>query len=253
MTTKQEQTEEIDDNLYPYLTLAARIPVVVQEPDDVATKIDGEIQLRLDYDGTETLAGKFRAYFVSLSGAHEYGFPLFDVLDADAHTAEYCAILGDPDEKDISQSWSPLAQELSDEAFGLNLLIVDQVKIEPQFRGKRLGLFAVRRLIETLGDSVGLVVIKPFPLQYCGCEDPDWIPPHGVTDKRAAIAAARAKLGAYWGAMGFREVGGGLMAFNPGLVSPNMEELAKVDWHSRKPFPRRRQRHSHRSRPIARS
>lgn len=245
-----------DDEPFTYLTLNLNmgIPFDIFEPDDVTIRIHGDIAMEVEDSDETTAVGTLEAFLVPLSSVDHYGFSLFDVLDADTDTSFYTGILrSDPDEHGLIQ-WNLLAQALHEEAFlGTDLLIVDCVEIKEQFRGKRLGLLAVRRLIDALGDGMALVVIRPFPLQFIEYQSPDWIAPAGVTDRDKAFSEARERLATYWGVMGFRGVGEGLMALNPGLITPTIDELKTADLHPRKLRAPERMHHGRGCRNAAKS
>src|SRR5690242_15766545 len=46
-----------------------------------------------------------------------------------------------------------------------DLLVLDYVALDPKWRGLRLGLLAVRRIVDLLGDGCGLAVAEVSPLR----------------------------------------------------------------------------------------
>lgn len=90
----------------------------------------------------------------------------------------------------------------------LDFLIVNRVEVLPALRGRRFGLLSVSRLIDLFGENCGLVVMKPFPLQFTNYLDPAWRAPDGVEDPPTAFIAARQKLRRHWARVGFKNLEG---------------------------------------------
>jgi hypothetical protein len=49
-----------------------------------------------------------------------------------------------------------------------NVLLINRIEIGFQYRGKGLGLIAIKKMVQRWKSDCGLTVIKPFPLQYEG-------------------------------------------------------------------------------------
>lgn len=52
------------------------------------------------------------------------------------------------------------------ETVGWDLLIIDCIEIEREFRGRGIGIDCLNRTIDVFGPSCGFVVCKPWPLQF---------------------------------------------------------------------------------------
>ena len=210
----------LDDCLVNF-RLQMDAPIIPSEPNDSAVRIRGEVVLTGDDNG-EHVAGTVRAYLVSPCDGEEHGFNLWDILDDDGVLAEYLSVVDDAGE------WSPQVQEICDEACsGTQLLIVDRLEVDQKYRGNRLGLLAIRKLIDILGEQCSIVVIKPIPLQFLHYKDRDWVRPEGMDDPEKAFEAARRTLAEYWGIAGFEPLEGTeLLVLNPGLRQPSLKELA---------------------------
>jgi hypothetical protein len=50
----------------------------------------------------------------------------------------------------------------------LNVLLLSQVEIGPSYRGRKIGLTVLSRMIRRWGKGCTLAVMKPYPLQFCG-------------------------------------------------------------------------------------
>ena len=86
----------------------------------------------------------------------------FDVLDTHAETVEYYDVIYGRSESEFNDT---LLSLLNDDIFLSNLLIIDRLEILPSYRGRNLGLIIMRRLIQRFSWGVGVIAIKPFPLQ----------------------------------------------------------------------------------------
>jgi hypothetical protein len=51
---------------------------------------------------------------------------------------------------------------------GVDLLFIEQIRLDERHRKEGIGRNVVREIIETFGLQCGLVVCKPFPLEYSG-------------------------------------------------------------------------------------
>lgn len=54
----------------------------------------------------------------------------------------------------------------NDEIFGLNLLVISRLEILPDYRRNNLGLKVIDFVVNRFGSEAGLVLIKPYPLQF---------------------------------------------------------------------------------------
>lgn len=86
---------------------------------------------------------------------------VFDVFDCTQETCGYFSAIFDIETLAPS---SALTHLLKEEVWPGNVLILDRLKILPEFRLRNLGLAVMRRLIERFGAGAGVVAMKPFPL-----------------------------------------------------------------------------------------
>ena len=143
---------------------SSKFLLMADDPGDYIYTIDGRIT-EMDDDESDILVGKFRLFYVDIASAIDTGnIDVFDIFDAHSDsTADYYDSLIDPDTADFSEN---LRQLLEDEIFGLSLLIIDRLELLPNYRGHKLGLIIMRRLIQRFSAGAGVVAIKPFPLQF---------------------------------------------------------------------------------------
>ena len=92
---------------------------------------------------------------------------------------------------------------------GGDLQLVNRMEVDPAHRGHGLGLFMIEAADHVLNGHMSSQVIKPFPLQFEG-GDFGFPPPPAEAgeERRRALAAARAKISAYYDRIGFTQVDG---------------------------------------------
>jgi GNAT superfamily N-acetyltransferase len=72
-----------------------------------------------------------------------------------------------------------------------DLLLIRHIVLQPQFRGRKLGLILMHRILSDLGYRCGLAILKPFP----------------IGTERGKEGEGRDKLRKYWERLGFQRVG----------------------------------------------
>ncbi|MCC6556136.1 MAG: hypothetical protein IT372_24515 [Polyangiaceae bacterium] len=180
--------------------------VASEEPSDYVIEIYGNIRTSGGSNPPEVV-GWVSARVVQAGRACNDEESLFYVCDSvDQNLYEYASAVYDYEEERIRES-------ISDGCLGADILIVESVQIVSAHRGRRLGLLAVRRTIDTFGDGCAAVVIKPFPLQFSTRSDrsssgqPEWESRMAMRSFDADEKTAFARLRKYWGLMGFRRIG----------------------------------------------
>jgi hypothetical protein len=90
-----------------------------------------------------------------------------------------------------------------------DVLVLDYILLNPRWRGVKLGLLAVRKLIDLLGGGCGVVAARLGPLNpkaaKCRELSPDWLP--RLADQNE-VRAARRKLRRYFRRVGFERIPG---------------------------------------------
>ena len=135
---------------------------VRNQSENFLTRIEGKI-LYEDDDGESLLAGKLGAYYADLQGAIAHREHPYDVLDLRGETELFYSALYDSKTNEFKESVLKLFEY---EVFNINLLILDRLEILPEYRGKGLGLACLYRCMQQYQHGCGLVVLKPFPLQF---------------------------------------------------------------------------------------
>jgi hypothetical protein len=117
----------------------------------------------------------------------------------DSSVFECYEALFDPETDDWNQSVQDLYK---DQIMGLDVLFIQSIELNANYRGKGIGAQVVRETIATFGTHCGLITCKPFPLQYSNWEDEEDIEMRqqlGIEQKRlsdfARLARFRTDLG----------------------------------------------------------
>jgi hypothetical protein len=194
------------------------------EPEHHILSMDGKILLSME-DEEELQAGIFQLLLVSLSTAREDGFAAFEVLDSLTDTAHYLELIDD------SGDWSQMVRHQFVDVIDSDLLIVNKVNVDLEYRGRGLGILAVKTAIDCFSRGCGLVALKPFPLQFTHWESPDWEPetplPDGMT-KAQAFRSALKKVEKHWARLGFRRIGRtDLWGLCPAHRQPTLEKALR--------------------------
>jgi hypothetical protein len=123
------------------------------------------------------------AHSVHLGEADEDGVPWFDVLDArDGDTAMYTDLI------DSNGSCYSEWVESNLDPFGNDLLILDRIRIKPEYRGNGYGLYAAQLMIT---GSPRTAWWRAFPL-LMSCSR---MLHHGIPPAAREIAAIRFRVG----------------------------------------------------------
>jgi hypothetical protein len=194
------------------------------EPDAYITDLDGEILVSREGADDELRVGTVSAHSVHLGEADEDGVPWFDVLDArDGDTAMYTDLI-DSDGSCYSE-WV----ESNLEPFGSDLLILDRIRIKPEYRGNGYGLYAAQLMITGFA-STGVVACVPAPyelLENAPSRDPA-TRPRNRGNQIPGWTAAEAKLRKHWSLLGFERVpSSDVFALSLSTHRPSMEAVMR--------------------------
>lgn len=173
------------------------------DPGEYVSEYDGLITCT-DETGKRTTVGRLHAQKVHASLAADHGENLFAICDSHSHELHVLhALLYKPDGNGFCD---PLVDRYA--AVEWDLLVLDYVVSSPKWRGLKVGLLAVRKVVDLLGGGCGLTVAGIGPL------NPDahlllnvpsrWLPRNDTRDGRRA---ATVKLRRYYRTMGFVRLG----------------------------------------------
>lgn len=195
------------------------------EPTDFVSEYAGAVTCTDDETGAETTVGRVRARRVHAANAFEQGESLFDVCDAHSHELHALhALLYRPDGNGFREG---VVDRF--DAYAWDLLVLDYVVLAPEWRGLKLGLLAVRKVVDLLGGGCGLAVSHVAPLRHDAARllrmPAEWLPRHATTEgRRAAVVGLRR----YYRRMGFVRLGRTpyyALPLNQGIPTP--EELLR--------------------------
>ncbi len=150
----------------PYIRFSIQVDTEDVEPSRVIRKIDGTIFEYAEESDKEENIGNLHCYLVQPGFAAEKGETLCDAMDSiNDSTMECYEAVFDPD----TDEWSEPIQEMySGGPMSADMLFIDMIELDEKHRGKGIGRAVVEQIIDTFGLHCGLVVCKPFPLQYAG-------------------------------------------------------------------------------------
>jgi len=153
------------------------------EPDDFVVEYRATIQ----HDGEAI--GEAVLYKVLLGLACNYGEHPLDIFDAHSQALlELYIALFDPETGEIREE-----VDRRFECCGSDLLIIDSIVLDPKWRGLKLGLLALRKLIDLHESDCRLVVCQPYPLENA--------------DTPEERREGKVKLRRYMKKLGFRRIG----------------------------------------------
>lgn len=185
-------------------------------------RVQGDIYYSPD---DEELAGKCEIIYVDLGRARNYHIPAIDVFDESAKLLEYYSALFNP-----RTNWFKDDLIIDKLPIAGNVLILDILTLLPQYRGFGVGRLILRRLIQRYSTGVGVVAVKPFPLQYDKSFQaiyPDWTRSLAFEKLSGTFEEAQAKRQSSNAALGFRPVSDShpYMFLLPEFQLPNMQQV----------------------------
>ena len=179
-----------------------------EEPSRFIHQSDGCIEVSAG-GATPVFVGSFSSLVIDVESVITEGVHPFDVFDTFSKTAPYYQSLY------LQRSWSGadfrktvFKAVFGDEsAWRPNLLILDRLEVFPEHRGHQVGIAALRGLIERFRMGTGLIVMKPYPLQFesepVRPEDIEYRKQLGLDNFRMGFKPL-AKLRGYYSSLGFR-------------------------------------------------
>jgi hypothetical protein len=193
------------------------------EPTNFVSEFSCVITCTDDETGEVSKVGKAHALRVHAGLAQNAGETLYNVCDAHSHELHALqTLLYEPDGYSF---WPGLVHRF--DATESDLLVLDFVVISPRWRKLKLGLLAVRRLVDLVGCGCGLAVSLIAPLRHDAHRllkvPGSWLPKHKCKQERKE---ATVRLRRYFRRMGFRRLGRSpYYALPMNRVTPTAEEL----------------------------
>ncbi len=139
------------------------------ELENYITEITGRILDEDEWDENHIERGVIKATHVDLANAYNDKKSIEDIFDD--HSAELSDVYGEfflesgkgYQHLDKCDNGSFFWEDSSKHE---NILFIDEVVIDANFKGKKIGLAAIYRLIQKFAGSCKIVVLKVFPLQF---------------------------------------------------------------------------------------
>lgn len=214
----------------PEIRFSIQVDTEDLEPSRVIRTIDGTVFECVGESDKEVRIGDLECFLVQPGLALEKGVSLFDAMDSiTSETMECYEAIFDPDTDD----WKDSIQEMySGDLTGVDLLFISRVELGERYRGKGIGRSVVTEIIETFGLNCGLIVGKPFPLQYTG-----WLEKYSAAERaepefEKARSNAFSRVTKFWVDYGFvRLPDSEFYAICPGLITqpdPNARKVKPV-------------------------
>ena len=203
LTAAQRKKVESHGNEVVNIEFTLRTPL--HEPcveADFVHSILGRILTEAE-NGSDEEIGRVEASLVQFSEAVDSGISPDRLGDGiDGNISEYWECLFDPNDGRLKQ------EVLDDHEFlGCDLLIIDRIEVVPKFRGRGVARSAIERTIQIFGEGCGLVVCKPWPLQFAPGVARDQKLPRGLNVMGIGREEAISKLRKYCSQLGFWPLG----------------------------------------------
>ena len=177
--------------------------------DRYFTIIDCELQSIERNNFSVVTAGRAQFFLIDVYSGLEHGYTAFDLFNQKATTLDFYQALYNETEDSLSLKHylAKAFPRLPPEA--VNIIILDWISISPNYRGKGL----VGRLVEGVvdlfaGQLVGLMVLKPFPLQFKDVTDSGYWQSRAMFEQFSQDKpTVFKKLSCYYERLGFCHIG----------------------------------------------
>jgi GNAT superfamily N-acetyltransferase len=144
------------------------------------------------FEGPQPI-GKVSLYHIK---AKEARYSLCSTCDEYGETLHCGEAVYDFRTDEYSQNVEHLFEPLGS-PIDLDVLYIDQMEIDPAYRGKGIGLLVLLKVIRRYQDQCGLVAIKPYPLQHAA---------NNIPESSKEFKRDRKKLVQYYARLGFERI-----------------------------------------------
>jgi GNAT superfamily N-acetyltransferase len=212
MATAPQGLADPDDYRWCHLRFAERTVLLRDnEPSRFLQEYEGTIEWEDPEGGSSKVAlGAFRAYLIDIVGAVTEQESIDFVWDTTQSTWSAYEALFDVETGELTDAAKSAAFG-TDYQHNEGVLMIDRMAILPVHRGHGVGLLSMRTLIEQFRPACGVVMIKPFPLQFEGDGLLGEWPSNGelALDRYSqSMRTALGRLKRYYGRLGFKSVRG---------------------------------------------
>lgn len=217
------------------LALKFQLELAVEddEPARFIKFIDGTIYLYTDGE-RKVKAGNFSVIIIDVESAVNERESVFDVFDFSSKTLDYFSLYA----PDLDFKPKVLKALGGEDRWAPGMLILDRLEVLPKFRGQAVGLRVLRWLRMQFSMGCGILVMKPYPLQFEGGTPEENRSKESFVRLRLDLFGtdfqrALKKLRVYYGRAGFAVVAGTpYMVADPMRAAPSLEEMGIDPWAS---------------------
>ena len=137
------------------------------DPNDFVNNIEFEVYLTDIHGKLSEVIAKGEISQILFGLAIDYGYPLYEVMDASESILDMSGVLFEFEEgKDF---WDKIEDYFADAIpENYNICYLEYLEILPNYRGKGIGNKIIKSMIQRFYDSCGLWVAKGFPIQHSG-------------------------------------------------------------------------------------
>lgn len=173
---------------------------------DYIKEISGKVCVFNSGGGKIAELGRFKVLRIDVDSAIADQESVFDVFDYSSSTIDYFDLY-------IRGGWEFKEAVLRDlrcvgEYVPCGLLIIDRLELYPKYRGRGVGLDAMKAMIVHFRMGAGIVAIKPFPLQFEGGarDEPETLRRRGLDQYPGDEARCKRRLMRHYATIGFRRI-----------------------------------------------
>lgn len=193
---------------------------IAEEPTDFVNEVSLNLYHVNEEKGSDQLIGKGYFSLLHLNRALDHDYPLYDVFDATAPILDMAEIMFNLKEED--NYWAKLDEFYKfDMLTSYDVCFIEQIELLPEYRGKGLGKWVIKNILERFYGSCGLVVLHAFPLQHDDSNNysSEWVEKMKLKELESDLEKAQYKLFHYCQQMGF------LNPFDPAYFFIRPEEF----------------------------
>jgi len=190
---------------YPELIISLTQLLIVQDEESHDDYRDNYVR---SYAGPIRLVNAESEEEIEIGEIELFYFDGTRALDNDLDIVDICDSVGQ-DQYDYAAavySDGALDSEIVGDWISNDVLALHTISILPGYRGRQYGLRVTRKIIETVGNHCGAVILKPAPLQFSSqfSENKEWMERIQMTVFGTDQQAATKRLTDYWKALDLR-------------------------------------------------
>lgn len=177
---------------------------IAEEPTDFINEVSLSVYRVDEEKGSDQLIGKGFFSILHLNRALDHDYPLFDVFDGTAEIMNMAEVIFNLEEED--NYWSKLDDFYKfDMLTSYDICFIEQIELLPKYRGKGMGKWVIKNIMERFYGSCGLVILHAYPLQHENGNrySSEWMSEMKLDELESDLEKAQYKLFHYCQQMGF--------------------------------------------------